>query len=149
MLGLDTTRTITIDTENILDLQVNNLLKRYLMREDRKDRVVSFAYHGGIKCVTESELDSPEPVVETNEIVCQKQTNLTIREFSNLIDRTANTSNRVYASDYLEIQEALMTLGKTVCYYVVYSETDKKFKDIIAVPINRSAFEYILVSASC
>lgn len=142
--------TSCIPFNSSLNDSVDGLLKKYLLREDRLDNVITFIIPGTLqefkriipgtsealqefKCIVENG-------TETNEMVFQRQTNLSIRDFSNLVDRTGNTSNRVYDSDYLLIQEGLKVLNKTVCYYVVYSQADKRFKDIINVSPNKSLF---------
>ena len=122
---------------------VDNLLRRYLGREDRKEYIFDFppiseislcGYEGsniGLKRVSENG-------VETNEIIFYRQVAMSIREFSTLIEQTSTTANRVLPEDYMKIQDLLRELRKTVCYYVIYSENDRRFKDIIAVTRNQN-----------
>ncbi len=112
-----------------LDEQAETLLRRYLLREDRKDRTISFVKRDGIKFIVDNQTG------ETNEIVYQTWTDLSIRQFSELIEKTAMTSNKVYYIDYVEIQQSLRKTGKTVCYYLVYSQVDKRYKDVIIVSL--------------
>lgn len=100
------------------------ILRRYLKRADRKDSNINFIVREGIRCIIEEGN-------ETNEMVYLTYTTLSLREFSVLVEQTASTPSKVYYIDLIEIQKSFRSSGKTVCYYLVYSEVDKRFKDII------------------
>jgi hypothetical protein len=121
---------------------VDNLLRRYLGREDRKEYSFEFPPINNTSFGDTSHGYEPRSVLEngvgTNEIIFYRQVAMTIRDFSNLIERTSNTSNRVLPEDYIKIQQLLREHRKTVCYYVIYSENDRRFKDIIAVTLNQN-----------
>jgi hypothetical protein len=113
----------------------HNLVRQYIAREDRKNSVFVFqdSPYKDVYIITENEH-------ETNEIFIVKMIDTPIRDFCSLIERTSYTSNRVLHSDYTIIQTIVSSLRKTVCYYVVYSNVDRRFKDIIAItfPISPS-----------
>jgi hypothetical protein len=109
------------------DEQAEALLRRYLLREERKDRTITFEKRGDIKVIIDSVIG------ETNEMVYQTLTDLSLQQFSQLIDRTASSPNKVYYVDYLEIQQAMRDMDKSVCYYIVYSTFDKRYRDVIIV----------------
>jgi len=142
-LGIGSLKTKPIEHDDLLSPQVDNLLRRFLLREDRlsSNLVVSVLEGSGLKAVVEDGS-------QTNELVLQRKTTLLLREFSAFVEKVANTSNRVCPSDYLDIQFALKKHNKSICYYVVYSETDRKFRDIIAVSINLSTLAYLSSQAS-
>jgi hypothetical protein len=136
-LGYDTFDTQVVLEQDTMSSQFDNLVRKYLMREDRKDVLINFS-----ECEEGTKLISETNDLITNELVVLRKTELSIRDFSLQTEKLAYTSNRVCPANYLDIQLALGKYNKSVCYYVVYSEADKKFRDIVAVFRDEKSIHY-------
>ena len=137
-LGKSSTYQITLNDP--LSPQVDNLLRHYLAREERSSSEFVFEIEENIRLVRECFEGNDH---STNEIIFARRTTMTLREFANVTEKLAMTPSRTNNADYLEMQMAMAKHSKTVCYYVVYSDIDKRFRDIVAVCINPPTIAYI------
>ena len=142
LLRIGKSPSVGLTIDDPMSHQVDNLVRCFLGREDRSDSGFTFLNNGVVRKVVEHP-DNDSPPFETNELVYPRKTDMSLREFGHITERTCSTSSRVNTSDYLEMQMSMAEHDKTVCYYVVYSEVDKRFRDIVIVCINRPTVSYI------
>lgn len=142
-LRLGKSSTYPITTADELSAQVDNLLRRYLAREERINADLAFLVDDNVRLVCDVNQADSVDYMQTNELVFPRRTTMTLKDFANAINRTSITANRVDSVDYLTMQLAMSKHRKTVCYYVVYSDVDKRFRDIVAICINHETLAYL------
>lgn len=136
LLRLGDSPTYELTIGDPLSAQVDNLMRRYLAREDRSFCGFEFIVDGEVRLVKEHDMP-------TNEVVFPRRTAMSLKDFCMFTERSSLTPNRVGSVDYVGMQMLMAKLGKTVCYYVVYSDADRRFRDIVAVSINRETVAYL------
>jgi hypothetical protein len=106
-----------------MTLSLERHLLRYLCREDRFGTNIELVES---RYITENGLI-------TDEMVYLRKTPLSIRNFCIQAELLYMTPEKIQFSDYLDVQRGLSENKKNVCYYMVYSELEQKFKDIVPV----------------